>query len=52
MAIIAAVTFVICFAGLLLGRRIGTKIGGKAEILGGIILIGIGIEIFVSHMFF
>jgi putative Mn2+ efflux pump MntP len=51
-AIIAAVTFVICFAGLLLGRKIGTKIGGKAEILGGIILIGIGIEIFVSHMFF
>ena len=51
-AVIAAVTFVICFAGLLLGRKIGTKIGGKAEILGGIILIGIGIEIFVSHMFF
>ena len=51
-SIIAAVTFVICFAGLLLGRRIGSKIGGKAEILGGIILIGIGIEIFVSHMFF
>ena len=51
-AIIAAVTFFICFAGLLLGRRIGTKIGGKAEILGGIILIGIGIEIFVTHMFF
>ena len=51
-AIIAAVTFFICFAGLLLGRRIGTKIGGKAEILGGIILIGIGVEIFVTHMFF
>ena len=51
-SIIAAVTFIICFAGLLLGRRIGSKIGGKAEILGGIILIGIGIEIFVSHMFF
>ncbi len=50
--IIAAVTFGVCMAGLLLGRRIGTKIGGKAEILGGVILIGIGIEVFVTHVFF
>lgn len=48
--IIAAVTFVICFAGLDIGKRAGTKLAGKASILGGIILIGIGIEIFVSSM--
>lgn len=51
VAIIAAVTYVICMFGLVLGKKAGTKLAGKAEILGGIILIGIGIEIFVSSMF-
>lgn len=48
--IIAAVTFVICVGGVLIGRKAGTKLSGKASILGGIILILIGIEIFVSNM--
>lgn len=46
--IIAIVTFAICIVGLLIGKKVGTKIAGKANILGGIILIGIGIEIFVT----
>ncbi|MBO4697941.1 MAG: manganese efflux pump [Lachnospiraceae bacterium] len=46
--IIACVTFVICIGGLLIGRQAGTAIGGRAEILGGIILIAIGIEIFIK----
>ena len=46
--IIAAVTFVICVAGLAIGKKFGTKLSGKAAILGGVILIAIGIEIFVS----
>lgn len=50
-AIIAAITFVICVGGLVIGRRFGTKLAGKASILGGIILIGIGIEIFVTGVF-
>ena len=49
--IIASVTFVICFSGLEVGKRVGTKLAGKATIFGGIILIFIGIEIFVSRMF-
>lgn len=49
--IIAAVTFVICMAGLLIGRKFGTKLAGKAQILGGVILIGIGLEIFISNVF-
>ena len=49
--IIAALTFAICIAGVLLGRKIGTRIGGKAEILGGIILIAIGLEIVITHVF-
>lgn len=50
--IIAIVTFVLCMIGLGLGKKFGTRFSGKAEILGGIILIGIGIEIFVKGMFF
>lgn len=46
--IIAAVTFVICMAGLTIGENFGTKLSDKAQILGGIILIIIGIEIFIS----
>ena len=49
--IIAAVTFAICVGGLIIGRKFGTRLAGKASILGGIILIAIGIEIFVSGMF-
>ena len=46
--IIAVVTFIISFAGLILGKKFGTKFAGKASILGGVILIGIGLEIFLT----
>ena len=46
--IIAAVTFVICMGGLAIGRKAGTKLAGKAGILGGAILIFIGLEIFIT----
>ena len=49
--IIASVTFVICIAGLFIGRKLGTAIGGKATILGGIILIVIGLRIFIKGVF-
>ena len=46
--IIALVTFIICMCGLVIGRKAGTKLAGKAGILGGVILIIIGIEIFIT----
>lgn len=46
--IIGIVTFAFCFVGLVIGRRLGTHMAGKAELFGGIILIGIGIEIWVT----
>lgn len=46
--IIAVVTFVICMIGLLFGKKFGERLSEKATILGGIILIAIGIEIFVT----
>lgn len=49
--IIALVTFSICMIGLLAGEIIGTKLKGKPTLFGGIILIGIGIEIFVKGIF-
>ena len=49
--IVAMVTFFICEAGLSLGKKFGTKLSGKASILGGVILIGIGLEIFISGVF-
>ena len=48
--VISLVTFLICTAGVLLGRKIGTKLSGKASILGGVILIIIGIEIFITGL--
>lgn len=48
--IIAIVTFGLSTAGVFVGKKFGTKLGKKAEILGGIILIGIGLEIFISGL--
>jgi putative Mn2+ efflux pump MntP len=45
--IIGVVTLAICLAGLAIGKKMGTVLSGKAAILGGVILIGIGVEIFV-----
>lgn len=46
-AVIAAVTFGVCVAGVFIGRKFGLKFREKATIAGGIILVVIGIEIFV-----
>lgn len=43
--IIAVVTFVICIAGVKIGKKFGVKLAGKAQILGGVILILIGLKI-------
>lgn len=49
--IIGAVTFLICWGGLGLGRTLGEKLAGKAGIVGGAILIVIGLEIFIKGVF-
>ena len=46
--IICIVTFVICMIGLIIGKKIGSWIGTKSSLAGGIILCAIGIEIFVK----
>ena len=49
--IIAAVTFVLCAVGIEIGKRFGTKFSEKATMFGGVILIVIGIEIFITGLF-
>ena len=50
--IIAVITFAISFGAVFVGKKFGTKLGNKAEILGGFILIAIGLEIFITGVFF
>ena len=49
--IIGVETFFICLSGIAIGRKVGTKLAGKAGILGGVILIAIGLEIFITSWF-
>ncbi len=46
--IIGAITFAICLGGTVIGKRFGAKLSSKATILGGIILMAIGLEIFLK----
>ena len=46
--IIMIITSIICFVGVLLGKKFGTKFSKKAAVFGGVILILIGIEIFLT----
>ena len=47
---IGVVTFAFSFAGIYLGRGVGSKLGKKAGIFGGIVLIAIGIKILIEHL--
>ena len=49
--IIGVVTFAISFLGVYVGKKLGTKLTWQADVLGGVILIGIGIKILVSGVF-
>lgn len=49
--LIAVVTFFICVGGLEIGKKFGTKMSNKASVLGGVILIFIGLEIFITGIF-
>ncbi len=50
--IIGMITFVICFAGVYIGKRFGSLFEKKMEIFGGIVLITIGLKILIEHLFF
>ncbi len=50
ISIIGVITLVICFLGVLIGGFFGDKLQGKAEIVGGIILILMGLKILLEHL--
>lgn len=49
---ICCTTFCFGIAGVAIGKKFGDKLSNKAQIFGGLILIGIGLKIFISHVFF
>ena len=50
-ASIAGITFINCCIGGFLGKRFGKILGDRAQLIGGIILILIGLNIFIEHVF-
>jgi len=49
ITLIGVITFVISFAGVIIGNKVGEYLKNYAEIVGGIILILIGVSIFLEH---
>ena len=50
VATIGVTTAVLCVAGLYVGRRAGAMFGRRLDMLGGVILIGLGVKILVEHL--
>ncbi|PWD97785.1 manganese efflux pump MntP [Marinilabilia rubra] len=48
---IGGITFIFSVAGVILGKTIGSKLNMGMEIIGGIVLIGLGLKIFLSHTY-
>lgn len=48
--LIGAVTFLVSMTGILFGKKAGGNHGKRMEIIGGLILIGIGLKILISHL--
>lgn len=48
--VIGTVTFFVCLAGVYIGKRFGTVFEKKAEIIGGLLLIGIGVKILIEGL--
>lgn len=49
---IGVITFLLSLVGVAIGKKFGSLCCGKAEIVGGFVLIAIGVKIFVEHTFF
>ena len=48
--IIGGITFIACMSGIFIGKKTSSHINQYAEIAGGLILIGIGLKILLSHL--
>ena len=50
ISIIGVTTFVLSFAGVYVGKTFGVKYKQRAEVIGGVILVIMGLKIFIEHM--
>lgn len=50
VAIIGAITFIMTSLGVFIGHKFGNKLGIKAELIGGFILIGVGLRVLIEHL--
>ncbi len=48
---VAVITFIICFAAIRIGQAFGTRFNGKAEIIGAIVLLLLGIQLLCNGLF-
>ncbi|MFP2904989.1 manganese efflux pump MntP family protein [Pyxidicoccus sp. 3LFB2] len=49
-AVIGSVTLVLCLLGMSVARRFGESLEGKLDIVGGIVLIGLGFKTLLEHL--
>ena len=47
---IGIVTFLFSLVGVLIGRRVGSMLGNRAKVIGGLILIYLGVKILLEHL--
>lgn len=50
VGIIGIVTYIVAMLGMLFGKKIGSRMGKRMEILGGIMLFLIGLKILIEHL--
>ena len=50
IAVIGSVTFLLCLPAVWIGKRLGTVMARRAEMVGGLVLIGIGCKILIEHL--
>jgi manganese efflux pump family protein len=50
IVIIGAVTFIVSMIGMLFGKKVGSLLGRRMEILGGLILFAIGLKMLIDHL--
>ena len=50
VSLIGAITFLLSFAGVVIGNRFGSKYKNRAELFGGLILVAIGLKILIEHL--
>lgn len=52
VTIIGITTFMLSLIAVVAGKKFGSLLNNKAQLIGGLILVGIGVKIFIEHTFF